>query len=148
MAENSGHSSLSVNCARPLLENITGLQHVGLPTLDMDATLKFYGLLGFKCVGAHINEGNKCNFLRRGDLTIETYEEKAAVRAWGAIQHIALEVRNADEAFPFVKKICEENSYKMIDDHVMALPFWDKGIRYFNIEGPNHEVIEFCEIVQ
>ena len=36
----------------------------------------------------------------------------------------------------------------MIDDHVMSLPFWEKGIRYFNIEGPNHEVLEFCEVVQ
>ena len=30
----------------------------------------------------------------------------------------------------------------------MELPFWEKGIRYFNIKGPNEEVVEFCEIVK
>ncbi|EIJ28905.1 hypothetical protein HMPREF1313_2405, partial [Bifidobacterium longum subsp. longum 1-6B] len=25
--------------------------------------------------------------------------------------------------------------------------FWSNGIRYFNVLGPNHEVIEFCQIM-
>jgi len=134
-------STLSLN------ENITGLGHMGLPTLDMDATIKFYRFWGFRIIHTKLNAGNIVNFIRKGNCIIETYEDKAAVKAWGAIQHIALNVQNADEAFPLVKAICEREGYKMIDDHVMALPFWDKGIRYFNIEGPNHEVVEFCEIV-
>ena len=133
---------------RNLLENITGIQHIGLPTLDMDATIKFYSFWGFKVCESKNNAGNKCNFLRKGDCTIETYQDKAAVRAWGAIQHIALDIKNADQAFPLVKEICQKEGYKMIDDHVMSLPFWEKGIRYFNIKGPNEEVVEFCQIVQ
>ena len=127
--------------------NICGLGHMGLPTLDMDATIKFYRFWGFKIIHSKINAGNKVNFIQKGNCIIETYEDKDAVKAWGAIQHMALNVQSADDAFPFVKEICEKNGYKMIDHHVMTLPFWDKGIKYFNIEGPNHEVLEFCEIV-
>ena len=33
------------------------------------------------------------------------------------------------------------------EDSIQSIPtFWDKGIRYFNIYGPNRETIEFCQI--
>ena len=28
------------------------------------------------------------------------------------------------------------------------IAFWDKGARYFFIQGPNNEKIEFCEILR
>jgi hypothetical protein len=39
---------------RNLLENITGIQHIGLPTLDMDATIKFYSFWDSKYVNQKI----------------------------------------------------------------------------------------------
>jgi hypothetical protein len=30
---------------------------------------------------------------------------------------------------------------------VEQLPYWKSGIRFFKVEGPNHEVIELCEIL-
>ena len=35
------------------------------------------------------------------------------------------------------------------DTEIQSIPtFWEKGIRYFNIYGPNGETIEFCQIVK
>ena len=39
-------------------EFITGLQHIGLPTANMDATTAFYKELGFEVVYETINEAN------------------------------------------------------------------------------------------
>ena len=125
-------------------KNCTGLQHVGLPTLDMDATVKFYGLLGFHIAHTKMNKGNKVNFLRKGNFTIESYEDKGAIKHDGAIQHIALDCENIEKAWEYVKTL----GVKFIDKEIMELPFWEKGIRYFNIKGPNEEVVEFCQIVQ
>ncbi|MDR3335033.1 MAG: hypothetical protein LBT13_09150 [Treponema sp.] len=30
---------------------------------------------------------------------------------------------------------------------IQNLPFWGKGIKFFKIEGPNKELIEFCQIL-
>ena len=32
-------------------------------------------------------------------------------------------------------------------DQINFLPFWEKGVRFFTIEGPNHEKIEFSQIL-
>ena len=34
---------------------------------------------------------------------------------------------------------------KMLDQQVNGLPFWENGVKFFTIEGPNKEKIEFCE---
>ena len=36
----------------------------------------------------------------------------------------------------------------MKEDEVQHLDFWQHGIKFFNIEGPNAETIEFCQIVK
>ena len=33
------------------------------------------------------------------------------------------------------------------DDLKATVAFWNKGIKFFNIEGPNAGTIEFCEII-
>ena len=35
----------------------------------------------------------------------------------------------------------------MLTPGINSLPFWEKGIKFFIIEGPNRERIEFCEIL-
>ena len=42
------------------------------------------------------------------------------------------------------KKICE-NGYEVITDGIEQLPFWDNGVKFFMIKGPNEERIEFCQ---
>ena len=62
----------------------------------------------------------------------------------GAINHISLNTSDAGAAF----KAAKAEGFKLKDDEVQHLDFWDKGIKFFNIEGPNSETIEFCEIVK
>ena len=35
--------------------------------------------------------------------------------------------------------------YKLLTDGIQSLDFWENGIQYFIIEGPNKEKLEFCQ---
>lgn len=124
-------------------KNITGVQHIGIPTNDVEKTIEFYVGLGFEIALFTLNEAanEKVAFLRLGNLMIETYENKAAVMKNGAIDHIALDVKEIDKVF---QEVCSAG-YRMLDHAVQSLPFWDHGVKFFTIVGPNEEKIEFCE---
>ena len=77
-------------------------------------------------------------------LTLEIWTGDGAVHKTGAINHISLNTSDADAAF----KAAKAEGFKLKDSEVQHLDFWDKGIKFFNIEGPNSETIEFCEIVK
>ncbi len=124
-----------------LSDYATGLQHIGLPTNDMEKTVAFYESLGFENAYETVNEaaGEKVVFLRLKNLTIEAYENgKAAMRS-GAIDHIAIDVTDAQAAF----SLAEAQGYSIVSNGVEALPFWERGVKFFIIEGPNGERIEF-----
>ena len=55
---------------------------------------------------------------------------------------IAIDVKNIENLFQVVK---EAGIFKMLDQQVNGLPFWENGVKFFTIEGPNKEKIEFCE---
>lgn len=116
---------------------ITGLQHIGIPTKDFDATVDFYKGLGFETVMQTKNGGDDVAFLQFGNLVIETYTGDA-VGSTGAIAHMALDVTDVDAVF----KEAKARGYKMLDNDVNFLKFWD-GVRYFTIEGVNGERVEF-----
>lgn len=127
-----------------LMDLVTGIQHIGIPTNDLAATKEFYMDLGFELVYETINE--KANepvaFLQAGDILIETYENKKAAMARGSIDHIAMSVLDIEAAYAVAK----ERGYQFLEsDEIVFLPFWEKGIRYFLIEGPNKEPIEFLQ---
>ncbi|MCI1553551.1 MULTISPECIES: VOC family protein [Levilactobacillus] len=124
---------------------ITGIQHVGIPTADLDKTMAFYESLGFERAGLFPNGDNRCAFMRLGNLTIETWEGDPTNPTAGAINHISLNTTDVDKAFAAAK----EQGLDLVNDEIQSIPsFWDKGIRFFNILGPNHETIEFCEILK
>ena len=83
----------------------------------------------------------KVAFLQIQNYCIESFENGQAVMADGAYQHVALDVRDIEEMY---KKICE-NGYEVITDGIEQLPFWDNGVKFFMIKGPNEERIEFCQ---
>ena len=87
-----------------------------------------YGLYAIKALGRPVI-----------DKIIE--ERELGVMADGAYQHVALDVRDIEEMY---KKICE-NGYEVITDGIEQLPFWDNGVKFFMIKGPNEERIEFCQ---
>ena len=65
-----------------LREQLNGIQHVGIPTNDIEMTIAFYEKLGFEIAFRTVNEAadEKVAFLKLGTLVIETYENKAAGR--------------------------------------------------------------------
>lgn len=122
---------------------ITGIQHVGVPTDDIQKSILSYKGLGFGIVWQTINEqdGTSVVFLQLGNLIMEVYENKQASMKSGAIDHIALNVTDIDAVFSKIKEL----GYEMLDDNIRFLPFWEYGVRFFTIIGPNKEKIEFCE---
>lgn len=119
----------------------TGLQHVGLPTKNIDATRKFYNTLGFEKIFNTENNGSKVFFLKLGDMVIETYESVDAKEETGTIDHIALNVTDVDAVFSWAK----ENNLYTTDVNVNYLPFFEAGVKFFTIIGPNGEKIEFIQ---
>ena len=104
-------------------EMLTGVQHIGVPTNDLEKIVAFYETIGFQPVLETVNEAanERVTFLQLKNLVIETYENHAAVGKPGAIDHIAL------------------------DDEIHGLPFWANGVKFFTVEGPNGEKVEFCQ---
>ena len=115
----------------------TGLQHIGIPTNDMEKTISFYTALGFENVYQADNKGEKVAFLRLGDLTIETYQNYKAVHKAGAVDHVAINVTDVEEA----RRIADGLNLHVIEEG--QLPFWSNGVKYFTILGPNDEKLEF-----
>ena len=124
-----------------LTDYITGIQHIGIPTNDIQATKDFYHSLGFITELETENNGEKVAFLRLKNLVIETYQNGQAAMQSGAINHIAIDAKNIDVVFSLVKSLDVE----MADNNVNGLPFWENGVRFFTIVGPNRERVEFCE---
>ena len=85
---------------------ITGLQHIGIPTNDVEKTKDFYRLLGFRVVFQTVNQeaDEKVTFLKLGHTVIETYENKHAAMENGALDHIALNVTDIEDVYKLVTK--------------------------------------------
>ena len=124
---------------------VTGLQHVGIPTNDIEKTVEFYTGLGFEIVwrSAEGAPGDKVAFLEMAGLTVETWQNGEACGKSGAIDHISLDVKNVDETFSYLKS----EGYHLLNDEIQFLPFLKNGVRFFMIEGPNGEKIEFNQIL-
>lgn len=126
------------------MEYIKGLQHIGIPTDDSEKTVAFYKSLGFRIAFETVNGKEKVVFLSKGGCIIETYENHQARMQKGAIDHIALDVSSIDEAW---HDVVERLGYPSIEGKIQFLPFWDNGVKFFTIEGPNAEKIEFSQML-
>ncbi len=124
-------------------DNFTGVQHIGMPTNNLNATMDFYEKIGFEIALRTYNETAKeeVSFMKLGNLVLEIFESGKAPLAAGAVDHIAINVKSIDEAY---KYICE-NGLNNTNDEIHFLPFWDNGVKYFIIEGPSKERIEFSQ---
>ena len=83
----------------------------------------------------------KVAFLKLETLVIETYENKAAKMESGAIDHVAINVKDIEEVYQYI----EAEKMNTTKDTIHFLPFWDNGVRFFTIEGPNKEKVEFSQ---
>lgn len=119
----------------------TGVQHIGIPTNDIATTIAFYQSLGFTLALRTSNNGEEVAFLQLHNLVIETYQNHQAAMQPGAIDHVLIDVKHIDALFQEVKAA----GFTLLDASVQGLPFWEHGVRFFTIQGPNSEKIEFCE---
>ena len=124
-------------------EQLNGIQHIGIPTNNIEATVHFYEKMGFETALRTLNEeaGEKVAFLKLGSLVIETYENKAAKMKAGAIDHVAIDVKDIERVYEMI----DREGMNTTNDIIHFLPFWENGVRFFTIEGPNKEKIEFSQ---
>lgn len=78
----------------------TGIQHIGIPTSDIETTIRFYEGLGFQTMHTNQVPANqaKVAFLQLGNLMIETYAE-GGNGIDGAINHFALNCTDIQAAY-------------------------------------------------
>ena len=128
-----------------LRKQLNGIQHVGIPTNDIETTVEFYRRLGFEVALQTVNEeaNEKVAFLKLNNLVIETYENKAAKMESGAIDHVAIDVKDIEETY---KEVCAMD-LNTTNDEIHFLPFWDNGVKFFTIKGPNEEKVEFSQFL-
>ncbi len=130
--------------------NLQGLQHLGIPVTDLERSRAFYAQLGFVEImrtdlpGAA--EAIRVAMMQHGKLTFELYQldqeecQEISKRTDGHIDHIALDVTDIEKAY---REICAAGLEVLEDAAPVYLPFWDQGVRYFTIRGPDGEKIEF-----
>ena len=120
-----------------LKEQLNGIQHIGIPTNDIEATIDFYKALGFEIAFRTVNEeaDEEVAFLKLNTLVVETYENKAAKMEAGAI----------DQDIEKVYEMINQAGLNTTNDTVHFLPFWENGVKFFTIEGPNKEKVEFSQ---
>ncbi|MCO6531201.1 MAG: VOC family protein [Gilliamella sp.] len=119
---------------------LKGISHVGIPTDNFAKSVHDYEKIGFKLVNQEDNQGSATGFFQLGNLELEVWETKVN-SVNGAINHYAIDTDEIDQAFELIKGM----GFKLINQKIMHLPFWDHGISYFNFYGPNNEIIEICQ---
>lgn len=121
-----------------------GVQHIGVPTADVQGTVDFYKTLGFEEAMRRTVTGDRdFAFMKLGNLLIEVIPTDEPAMANGAVDHMCLDVKQIDSLYQQLK----DAGYTMLSDSVSQIDFWDNGAKYFFIQGPNNEKIEFCEIL-
>lgn len=117
-----------------------GLQHIGLPTADLEKTIAFYERFGFHVDWSHDSGPNdKVAFLRCESCVIETYLTEHPALANGAVDHIAIDVSDIQKAYTHALSL----GYEALEQKITFLPFFEHGVKYFTILGVNNEKIEF-----
>ena len=114
-----------------LKEQFNGIQHIGIPTNDIEATIDFYKALGFEIAFRTVNE----------EADEEVAFLKAAKMEAGAIDHMAIDVKDIEKVYEMINQA----GLNTTNDTVHFLPFWENGVKFFTIEGPNKEKVEFSQ---
>lgn len=132
---------------------INSLQHIGIPVTDIRRSAAFYEKLGFANVmeapfQLHGEPGTAI-MMKRDAIIIELYQmpepevTEIGNRKNGHVDHIAFDVPDVDRTFEMLRKA----GFRVLEPAPVFLQFWDKGCRYFNIEGPDGERLEFNQVL-
>lgn len=123
-------------------QNIKGIQHIGIPTNNMEQTQEFFLSLGFSCIySTTIGAGRNVRFFDQSGILIEVYEPENSIAPIGQIDHIAIEVSSIEDAY----REALSKGYQPMEGEICFLPFFENGVRFFTLKGPNNEKIEFSQ---
>ena len=117
-----------------------GAEHIGIPCRDIEETISFYEKLGFS-LDWRTTSGTNVAFLSLGDMVIETYEAESLSKVNGAVDHIAIRVKDVESLY----KEALAEGYEIASDGLECLPFLENGVKFFKFYGPNRELLELLE---
>lgn len=133
---------------------IKGFHHIGLPVTNIEASKTFYAQFGFvETMYEELPRGDdavKVSMLELNGVVLELYQlisddlEEIKGRTHGKIDHLALDVDDIEAIW----KAVIEAGHTPLEEKPVFLPFWDKGMYYFNIIGPDGEKVEFTQRVR
>ena len=136
-----------------LSARITGFQHLGVPVMDLQRSKMFYLRLGFREVMAttlstpdgeiHVAMLEVAGFVLKLYQLPGTLGAEIGTRGHGHIDHFALNVDDIQQVWATVKAA----DIAPLENAPVFLPFWEKGVYYFNIFGPDGERVEFNQRV-
>ena len=124
-------------------DHVKSIQHIGVPTKDIEKTVEFYENLGFEKVYEKTKDSKHTAFMKLGDAMIEVYASEIDTMMFGSVDHIALNVDDIEA----INKEVTELGYEALEGGIITLPFWKNGSKFFSIAGPNNEKIEFNQIL-
>lgn len=133
-----------------LLNQNTSLQHLGLPVGNIEVSKKWYtDILGFEVIHEKVIPGEEGDmyvaFLKLNGFMVEMYQltgrdlEEIKARGHGHIDHIAFNVDDIEAVFEKLN----DAGIKALEGAPAFLPFWENGVRFLTILGPDGEKIEF-----
>lgn len=117
---------------------VSGYQYIGIPTQDMEATIAFYTALGFR-KSYETGDNGRVIFFECGPVLVKVYEDGAREKN-GPIDHLALAVRDLDRTLSEIRK-----AGISVIEGPRFLPFWENGMSYFKVRGPNQEILSFVQ---
>ncbi|MEP7322389.1 MAG: VOC family protein [Saprospiraceae bacterium] len=130
------------------------IQHIGIPVKSVEESKSFYELLGFEEVMRkpfnHDEGDGICIMMQRGSIVMEFYQLPPATiareiitRSDGHIDHICFDVKDIELAYTLL----QEAGFDPVQKEPVKLDFWDKGVKFFHILGPDGERLEFNQIL-
>lgn len=132
-----------------LSERIKGFQHLGLPVTSIETSRAFYERLGFREAMTRTlptQDGVvQVAMMELNGFVLELYQlvgaalEEIRTRGHGHIDHVALDVDDINAVFQMVQEI----GLQPLEEAPIFLPFWERGVYYFNVQGPDGEKVEF-----
>ena len=134
--------------------NLRGIQHLGLPVTNLERSRAFYISFGFeeKMRTDLPREGEpvRVAMLEKSGFTIELYQlpgaecDEIRARQDGHIDHIALDVLDIESAYAEIKAA----GFEILEaDAPVFLPFWERGVKFFTVRGPDGEKVEFNQVL-
>lgn len=129
--------------AMALSDVVLALQHIGIPSSNINQSYHFFHSLGFRKVQQETlpDSDNKVLFLQCKDVVLEIWEEASmqSPRAVGAIDHIALDVSDIQAAYDEALAM----NLSFVERGIQFLPFGKAGVRYFSVLGPDNVIVEY-----